>query len=305
MITDIPSSQDFQSVGLQLLNSAWETAASLLADMHDAAYHIDPEEEGSTDAYWRAAVIQLNTALSVAQQGCEFLLKGRIAEVSPYLLISSSPRDWPSGAATNDVPFSDFRTVDAQDLVKMHDTYRSNRLSKPFIVEFHELRGKRNTITHSINKNLVVEIEEILLAVLGIFSEFFPSDKWVDCRRKHLSQAPLAQLYSDDFTDYRMILEFSKICEMLKPAQLLRHFGFDKKQRTYICPNCSYGLVPDAEIESKTALLAPNKPTSEEIYCFVCDESQWVTRKDCAESACMGNVISEDYGYCLTCGGRT
>src|SRR5947208_1683386 len=118
MITEIPTAEEFEAIGMQMLNGAWDTGASLLVDL-DEAEEFNPYLEEVKEDYWNAARTQLSTGLASAQQGNEFLLKGRIAKVTPFLLIGS-PRDWPGGCATKPVPFANFRTIDAQDLVKVH-----------------------------------------------------------------------------------------------------------------------------------------------------------------------------------------
>jgi hypothetical protein len=41
MIIEIPTPADFRSIGAQLLNSAWDTAATLLIDLKEADYYIE------------------------------------------------------------------------------------------------------------------------------------------------------------------------------------------------------------------------------------------------------------------------
>lgn len=47
-------------------------------------------------------------------------------------------------------------------------------------------------------------------------------------------------------------------------------------------------------------ILFPNKPTSTNLYCVVCDQNYKVIRSNCVNEDCKGNVISEDE-TCLTC----
>ncbi len=87
MIQNIPKHEDFFNSGLSLLNFSWETVASLLTDLDEAeGWGVDVDEV--SDAFWQASKQRLTTSLAVAQQGVEFILKGKIAEISPYLLIS-------------------------------------------------------------------------------------------------------------------------------------------------------------------------------------------------------------------------
>lgn len=301
MITDIPTSRDFYSVGTSLLNSAWDTAASLLLDVDEAKY-FDVDTDEVSDAYWSAARIELSTALSIAQQGSEFLLKGRIASVSPFLLLGAQPKDWPKGCTSNDTPFSEFRTIDAQDLIKVHNTCHTNKLSPNFIESFEDLRKKRNSIMHSIDKRLSVHAVELITSVLDINHALGEESNWAKVRHEHLKNAPLSQMHTDEWADVRQVREFAIVLDLLQPSTLLEYFGFNKKQRSYICPHCAYSLARDSEIYPKSATLKPNTPKSQSIYCFICGTTQDVERTPCTEGTCKGNVISPDYGRCLTCG---
>lgn len=301
MIIDIPTSDDFQAVGLALLNTAWDTATSLLIDMDIAvSYGVDKQE--IEDDYWASAKIAIATALSTAQQGCEFLIKSRIAGVSPYLLLGALPRDWPGGCSKQDTSFSEFRTIDAQDLIKVHDACCAPKFPDSFVTQFETLRKIRNTIMHSIDKKLVVHVSELLQAVLSIHFQFFPAANWARVRHRHLKNAPSSQMHSEDWADHQLVAEFDAVVNALKPSVLKEYFGFNKKQRRYICPNCSYSLAGEYGDTAYSALLKPNQPGSTNVWCFVCGEDQEVERVDCTEDQCKGNVVSHEWGHCLTCG---
>ena len=302
MITDVPSPVDFQAIGTQLLNLAWDTAISLLLDIDEARYS-DLETKEITDAFWSAAKIQLSTALAIAQQGSEFLLKGRIAEITPFLLLGSTPKDWPARAGTKDVPFSDFRTIDAQDLLKVHNAVTSQKLPDEFAMQFENIRRKRNSVMHSVDQHLSVHVTELILAVLSINEYVGKGCPWTRIRHKYLQESPLSQMHSEDYADYRLAREFNIIRDLLQPSELKRYFDFDSKQRAYTCPNCAYSLASESELQPKTAILKPNTPDSVAIWCFVCDEVQKIERLPCGSEDCNGNVISLDWARCLTCGG--
>ena len=100
----------------------------------------------------------------------------------------------------------------------------------------------------------------------------------------------------------RLAWEFFIVFSLLKPVQVKKFFGVDKKQRLYICPKCKYDSGDYTMIEPRYAVLRPNTPESTSLYCFVCRDSHPVTRDDCGADECKGNVISDEYGDCCNCG---
>src|SRR4051812_18248918 len=118
MITDIPTKADFDNNGIAFLNLAWQSVVSISLDLpeqpveelgEDATeeQRLEAEEEDrrwteEVQRYWQAAQQELATAVALAQQGTEFLLKGKIAAVSPFLLVSGDPGEWPRGCDRND-----------------------------------------------------------------------------------------------------------------------------------------------------------------------------------------------------------
>ena len=170
-----------------------------------------------------------------------------------------------------------------------------------FITKFEELRTKRNSIMHSINMKLEVHALEIISEILWVYKYLFPSGSWVTARRNHIQSSPMTELVGYDMNEYEMVREFSMLSDLLKPVQMKEYFGVNKKQRFYICPVCAHE-TRDFELEPKTAQLSPNKSNSTNLYCFVCQNNTEVTRKNCIEDDCKGNVISNEYEICTTCG---
>jgi hypothetical protein len=293
-IVDLPRPASFREAGNALLNLAWDYAAQLLRDLDDAKHH-DGED---AERYWSAAHRRLTTALTLVHQGAEFLLKERIAAVSPYLLLASSPRDWPKGCAKTDTQFAEFRTVDSQDLVKIHDTCCPTRLPSDFVAEFEALRRKRNSIVHTLDRRLEVRVEEVLIAVLTVHTTLCPDEYWVETRAGYLSDEPVVALHSDDHVNGLTVWEFSLVAGVLKPAAMKRFFNFDKRKRRYACLSCHAALDGADMLPLSASLSADGKST----HCFVCGGTENVTRRKCGNPPCPGNVVTVDDGVCLTCG---
>jgi hypothetical protein len=298
MVINVPTSEDFFQSGKELLDFSWDVVAKLLTDLDEAEdYGIDQAE--IYDQYWDSAKRKMTTALSITQQGIEFILKGKIAEISPYLLITDSSNKWPALNEHKKVEFSMFRTIDAQDLVRVHDVFSEEILPTQFVEKFNELRSKRNGIMHSVNKNIEIHVKEVIESLLFMHKTLFPNETWPSQRIKFLLSAPDAELGSDESATNRVCWELSLVLNLLQPAQVKVFFNIDKKQRKYMCPKCLSDSNKDIGLEHKLAELQPKGASSTKLYCPVCNDSYPVTRELCGDE-CLGNVMSVD-GACLTC----
>ncbi len=298
MINNIPTEKEYFVSGKELLDFSWDTVAELLINL-DQAEDWGFEVDEVSEKYWEASIRRLTTALSIAQQGVEFLLKGKISQISPYLLIADSPQKWPSPYQKKNVDFSDFRTIDAQDLIRVHDTFSANQLETDFVNRFNSLRKKRNAIMHSVNKNITVHVTEVIESILFMHKTLLPHESWAAERLKFLESAPDAELGSYEFATNRICWELSLVIKLLPPSQVKFFFNIDKKQRAYFCPVCWDAANKDGDFDIKLAILRPKGPKSTELYCPVCNIEHEVYRQKC-QNGCKGNVIGND-GMCLTC----
>ncbi len=297
MIVGLPTAEDFYTSGKQLLDFAWDVSAKLLQDLDEVKVLIDSED--ISDEYWAAAKGRLTTALSITQQGVEFILKGKIVAISPFLLLADAPSKWPSPYTSDSIKFSDFRTIDAQDLIRVIDTFSSDKLSPAFVNNFHLLREKRNKIMHSVDKDLAVNVTEVIDSILFMHKNLFPTENWPNLRVKFLEKTPVAELGANEYAINSACGEISLVIDLLPPARVKMFFGIDKKQKRYFCPECLANANNDVDFEYKLAVLKPKSPTSVNLYCPVCNATHMVIRSDCEN--CSGNVQSND-GRCLTCG---
>lgn len=294
MITNIPSPHEFKNYGIDYLNLAWGGVMSLLVTVYEA-YDDDFEND-----YWIAAQRRIATNILLAHQGTEFLLKSKISEVSPFLLISKEPSQWPQKWSEADVEFSELRTVDAQDLIKITNTV-SSKLSSDFIIKYESIRKLRNSIAHTVNKDLKLTAKEVMVYVLESAHEFIPEHNWFELRREWSDREIESVLAYD--SEYSAVLarEADIAINELTSSQIKKYFGLNKKSRRYNCPNCAYSHKWGTLLNAKTAILKPNTPKSQIIYCFVCGVTSSVIRKDCNLNGCKGNVIWQLKDLCLTC----
>ena len=90
MINDVPTVKDFFDSGIELFDFAWDTVANLITNLSQAI-EMGVKEKDVAEDYWAASKRRLTTALAMTQQGVEFVLKGKISEVSPFLLLADGP----------------------------------------------------------------------------------------------------------------------------------------------------------------------------------------------------------------------
>lgn len=300
MIIDIPTYDDFEASGITFLNLAWDPILELLFTVKISEMEQWDTDGEMSEEFWRAAQMPLITALSLAQQGTEHLIKGKIAKASPFLLIAGNPSAWPKGCDKKDTPFVDFRTIDAQDLIRVHNTVADSQMSEKFVTKFDNLRRIRNKIMHSVDKTFKTTPKEVMLAIVDIFSNLVEPQGWLEARRNYLENHPNAIAYSTDHIEEIIARELNHVLRIFDNSSMKEHFGFNPKQRRYHCPDC-YGAFGEFIDDPKLAHLKPNTATSTKIYCKVCRQEREVLRKSCIGLGCKGNVIDVVDNICLLC----
>lgn len=295
MLTDIPTSDGLAQAGFGYLNLAWDDALSLVSEAgqwEELKEHAS-EGEDPVASHWERAQRRLATCAMLVHQGAEFLVKARIAAISPFLLLES-PSSWPGESARTDTPFGEIKTVDAQYLVRIHDTLCESRLTDSFKTAFEALRRRRNQIVHGLGAGVVPGAFAVAKDILEIVTELAGPEAWPKIRRDHVLGDPNAGWDHHGQLAAGLMFEFSTMIDALRPAECLKYLGFPKKQRRYICPDCR---TSDVFSGTKLAVLSPNGPQSANLFCIACGQSHEVERTQC--SRCPGNVRQET--WCLSC----
>jgi len=323
MITEIPGAADFARASVNLLHLAWETAVGSLRtfESEHAIYAKGDEPElwspeeviQAARFFWDFSQPELTNALTLIQQAIEMALKGRIAFVSPFLLIAKDARDYPSGSDKADVPFSAFRTIDAADLLRVHNSVFSVRLRDDFHNFWDAIRRQRNAIIHSIASEARIEAKDILGHIL-VVNEFLHGEQFWPQRRlaysgteEYWAAYPQMANYTYGFVRDEMAIAVHN----LAPSIIKKYFDFDKRARGYICPNC-YEYADrklQREVIPHLAQLRPRGAESKSLYCFVCKKTTAVLRQRCQAHGCPSNVLNDSpnlemsnrRGMCLVC----
>ncbi|TWT14041.1 hypothetical protein [Reyranella sp. CPCC 100927] len=304
MITEIPTAADFHAAGLNQLYLAWQIAMQATQDYEEAqqlAVELD-ETEGVTAAaaYWLKSQPALANAFGLVQQAMEMALKGRIAAISPYLLIARDPKDWPSGVETRSVPFSEFRTLDAADLAKVHNTFASIPLDDGFRVFWDGVRRDRNKVMHSISTK-TFDPAILIRSILTATEALFPEIRWPQLLFTMEAEGKYAA-YGLSVDDHHNIVmgQIDIAVRHLTPAESKRFFGLVPKRRTYMCPLCWGHANRDWQNDWPALAQLSSRSAGEiRLRCIVCGETTEVERRACINPDCKGTVLYED--TCLTC----
>lgn len=305
MIINVPTSDDFKAEALDLLGLAWDLVATLLSDLHEMEDFIlaNVAEDDALDIpnevkerYWRAAQRRLTTAISLTQQGAEFGIKSKIATISSFLLLA----DPGLGAKADAVDYGSLRTIDAQDLQKVHDAISAPSIDADFRQRFSDLRVMRNRVMHTVSGAMQVAVNDTLESVLAVHAQFFSGRKWPAAREQMLTNSPTAVLADHLFEQRSAVYrEIALATEALSPAQVRRYFGIDKRRRLYKCPECLDQSDSDFDLYGHLSQLSEGEDGTLSLYCPVCDES-YPAKRDTCDVDCGGTVFSLE-GDCLLC----
>lgn len=297
MITDIPTSSEFEEEGKELLALAWGLLIELLIHVND----IQLEDEEDLNDFWKAAKRQTNTAITLVQQGVEFLLKGAIATHSPYLLLAAYPQKSQSPYIQKKISFSTLKTIDARQLIVTLERFSGNQLPDDFKTVFSKTRTIRNHVIHSVADEVALPALDALIYILFFHNHFFPNENWIDIRSFFLFMRPEFVHNPNSMHVNNLCKEFEVAINSFPPAVVRKYFNIEKNNRPYICPQCWRDADHVVYLDTKLARLTRRVPECDTLYCPVCDLEHKVVRKNCPNEYCEGNVFSKEE-LCLTCG---
>lgn len=298
MIVDVPVPSDYHTAGVNQLYLGWQIAMQTLNEYDQAMDYGGDDAVDAQTEYWKRAQPALANAYSLIQQGMELALKGRIATVSPLLLIGD-PGDWTGRAATEDVSFGEFRTLDAADLVKVHNCVIAPALDDRFKAFWDEVRRERNKIMHSASPKTLAPVD-VVRAILVAAETLFGDERWPPRLLEMENDGGLAVLGFNDNVTNQVMSQVETAMEHLTPAEAKRFFGFDKGRRAYLCPACHSAANKDWQEEWPHLAQFPSRARgATRLACIVCEVETEVERRPCEDPDCKGDVISDD--RCLTC----
>ena len=310
MLVDIPEPSDFYTSAENLINSAWNSLTKLLE--HHEVFEDLGSKQQTLDKFWTYAKPELTSALAMVQHAVEFYLKAKILSISPYLLISLDPRSLPSKSETIDISFSEFRTLDAQDLLKIYNSFSSDRLPDEFKRWFSEMRTMRNKIMHTVDKSLSVDPGGLARSILECHEYLVGENCWIRSRISYLNRSPEhgegIVIDEDDQNDSSIHLtihrELSLVIKKLAPSYTKRFFGYDKRLPSDVCPACYKAFSQNEFFDCKwidpyvRTLQLTTNPGSE-AKCFVCGHVAGISQTPCEKCECL--VVDVSTRECSMC----
>jgi hypothetical protein len=347
MITDIPSSNDFLEAGIDYLNLAWDKIIYLIIEIENIKISIEQEKnreveefnnpnyikligfignnpenvtkndelnfDNLVNKYWKASQRELSNALALIQQGIELLLKARIAEVSPFLLILGNS-NLPKKYEQENISFSSLKTIDAQNLISINNIFSNNRLDNDFKEEYDSLRTKRNSLMHGVDKTQQLSYQDLLIKIFYFSKQLISSKNWIRIRYDFLSRQPshLIQDYIANYEldylwitpEYKLYQEITILIKYIQDGLIKEYLNFDKNKTQYICTKCQECRGREAialGLNIDLAQLVLQESYSTEIYCIICDSFKKVVRENCIYDDCKSNVIDSENILCLIC----
>ncbi len=304
MIVEVPTAEDFHKAGLNQLYLAWRFALQVTEEFEKseaAAYHLsDAEAQEASHDYWNKSQPALANSYSLVQQAMEMALKARIARVSPYLLIARDPKEWPRGVDTKPIPFSAFRTLDAADLLRVHNAFSTPALDVAFQTFWDNLRRERNKVMHSVS-GTQFDATLLIRSILSAAKYLFPDRAWPQHLFYMETEGPDGAYGWDVDYQYNFVMRQTAVAtRYLAPAECKQLLGFDKKKRAYVCPHCLDSANRDYQEEFPALAQLSNGSVSPfKLNCIVCQNATEVERGECIRQRCLGTVLHDN--TCLTC----
>lgn len=296
MIVDLPKKEDFEVVAKEHLTEAFLILFRIYENYYDI-YSGKSLTEYPIKNIWEFQKPALRTALVLLYQGLESILKSKIAEVSPLLLIDQKRNDWPTSPDSKTVPFDTLYTFSGESLLKTYLAIIPE--DKSFLILFEDLRKKRNSGVHG--KDLVnIDPKYVLTAILTTITKWYGPDEWFKLLKENICNHPLFGSFDSNYESTQSYKYLQFTLDLLGRKTLSKHISTNIKGRPYFCPDCTFYMETAMDkLEKKWAfILADSK-----LHCINCNNSFEIERRECDFPPCPGNVLYEgiDDGHYLCC----
>jgi len=118
-----------------------------------------------------------------------------------------------------------------------------SRLPAQFVTNFDRLRKMRNSVMHAVDPRRSLEVSDVAKAVLQAADTLIGQHAWPEVRHRfYWEQANIHSVQGADVDylngEYALVVN-SILDDILEPADSIMYYGFDPKQRRYLCLDCS------------------------------------------------------------------
>jgi hypothetical protein len=299
MIKNAPKAPILLASGKELLNLSWRLVIDILRMQEEVFF--EQLWQRQKNMFWKNARREILTAHTLLVQGIELIIKSRIANVSPLLLIERLTEN----SIRENEDFCNCKTIQESVLVSYHNKIVDKKISPKFAKDFKKMLTLRNEIIHleTTKHTKVLEIKMLANKVLSdimYVSEKLLQEKWFKIREHFLEES--VEVFDDGITCARMLLceEFEALKNSLTASEYVKFFHHNKKAKTYYCINC-YNACNEREFDNyKFATIDPKDP--KKIYCPVCGTHYTYQKYKCSDNFCRGALHAD--GRCLCCLGE-
>jgi hypothetical protein len=325
LIENVPTAAELRTVSLRLYFKAWADITEIVTEwgryntlsmpawvLEKEHFYLETGEDSEKNntvewhEYIEAAQSDLQGIYTLIQQSQEIGLKARICEVSPFLLLKRTDIR-PTEAGNSIWDFTDFPTIDASELVRVHNVFCSTLLSKEFQTHYDEIRRNRNKISHlgiyrqRIDPQLIIDIMQMQ------YAELYPGRRWMEDRLHFATLHRWADYADSEFNERSALFdELWQLLPGLSDAQFKWLMGHDREQQRLICHACVQDGLPGHDepygIDVPTAYRVGELL---EARCVICDNTYPMKIGKCPSDDCACELLSADAdsdGACMICG---
>jgi hypothetical protein len=305
MIKDIPTADELLLVSLRLYFKAWSDLTDIITEWaQHGKWASEAQEDEALDAqagwtkYIAAAQSDLQSIFTLIQQSQEIGLKARICSVSPYLLLKRTdirPSDGENGVWD----FTDFPTLDASELVRVHNMFCSTTLS---------IRRGRNKISHLGIYRQNIEPLAIIDILQLHYSELYPGRRWMEDRLHFAALGKWADFSFDaDFNERTgLYTELWHLLPELTDSQFKWLMGHGPDKERFICHECGYAAGLGNNEPYASDVPTAYAIVDGQVQCVICDKDYPMRQAapcPAKECKCEWQSALEGFeGLCMKCG---
>lgn len=325
MIENVPTADEMLTVSLRLYFKAWSDVADILMEWRQYSpnsfperhpdrgeYHIEPAASDGPDRakdwreYIEAAQTDLQAILALIQQSQEIGLKARICAVSPYLLLKRTEVR-ASDPARNVWDFTDFPTLDASELIRVHDVFCPSAMPQAFRAAYDEIRRNRNKIAHLGLYRDSIDPSRIIDSLQLQYRALYPERNWMEDRLRFSTLGRWSDWADGDFNERTSLLnELWSLLPGLSDRQYEWLMEQPRSETRFICFACTddarLGEGEPYPADVPTAYLGDD---GGHVACIVCRLPRDIRPATCVDRSCGCGIASSEPasdGRCMLCG---